>query len=131
MAQLFFLPIGTINGIEYCKMLEDKLEIHMAIHECNMFMQDSAPCHCSKLVSNFLKKKNIKTSPHLNPIKNFWVAIKDKVADEHPTSAKDLKMAIKCIWPQTITAEYCKHLVHSMPCRLQAAIQNKGGHTKY
>ena len=24
-------------------MLEDKLEIHMAIHECNMFMQDGAP----------------------------------------------------------------------------------------
>ena len=65
-------------------------------------MQDGAPCHCSKLVSDFLYK-NIKTldwpgnSPDLNPIKNSWAILKDKVADEHPTSAKDFKMAIKCI----------------------------------
>ena len=63
MAQLAFsfLSIGiAMNGVRYCKMLEDKLEIHMTIRECNMFMQDGAPCHCSKLVSDFLKK-NIKT----------------------------------------------------------------------
>ena len=29
-----------------------------------------------------------------------------------------------------IIVEYCKHLVHSMPCRLQAIIKNKGEHTK-
>ena len=35
-----FLPIGTtLNGVRYRKMLEDKLNIHMAIHECNIFMQ--------------------------------------------------------------------------------------------
>ena len=83
-------------------MLEDKLEIHMAIYECNMFMQDGAPCDRSKLVSNFLKK-NIKTldwpcnSPDLNPFENLWATLKDKVADKHPTSTKDLKMAIKYI----------------------------------
>ena len=42
-------------------MLEDKLEIHMAIHECNMFMKDGAPCHGSKLMSDLLTKKDIKT----------------------------------------------------------------------
>ena len=68
-------------------MLKDKLEIHtLAIHECNMFMQDSAPCHHSKLVSDFLKK-NIKTldwpgnSLDINPIENLWATLKDKVAD--------------------------------------------------
>ena len=59
-------------------MLEDKREIHMqyAIHECNIFMQDGAPCYRSKLVSDFLeKKKNIKAlywagnSPDLNPMR--------------------------------------------------------------
>ena len=100
-------------------MLEDKLEILMAIYECNMFVQDGAPCHCSKFVSDFFKKKNIKTldwpgnSPELNIIENLWAILKDQVADEHPTSAKDLKIAIKRKWMQKITAEYCKHLVHS------------------
>ena len=117
-------------------MLEDKLEIHMAIQECNMFMQDSAPCHCLKLVSVFLKN-NIKmldwlsNNPDLNPIENLWAIQKDKVADKHPTSAKDVEMAIKCIRMQKITTEYCKHLAHSMSCRLQAVVKNKSRHTKY
>ena len=106
----------------------------MAIHECNMFNQDSAPCHHSKLVCDFLEKKNIKAldwpgnSPDLNPIENLWAILKDKEADEHLTSAKYLETAIKCIWMQKITVEY---LVHSMPCCLQAVIKNKGGHVKY
>ena len=53
---LLFLPIETtMNGIKYCKILE----VHMAMYECNMFVHDGAPCHRSKLVSDFLKK-NIK-----------------------------------------------------------------------
>ena len=109
----------------------------MAIHECNMFMQDGAPCHHSKLMSDFLKKKNIKmldcpgNSQDLNQIEKEWAILKDKVADKHPRSATDLKMAIKRIWTQKITAEYCKHLVHSMPCSLKAIIKNKGRHAKY
>ena len=58
IASLFFLPTKTrMNDIRKHKMLEDKLKIHMAIHECNMFMQDSAPCHHSKLMCDFLKKR--------------------------------------------------------------------------
>ena len=100
MAQLvfFILPIGTtLNGVRYRKMLQDKLEIHIAIYECNMLMQDSALCHRLKLVSDFLEKKNNKTldchgnSPNLNSIENLWAILKDKVADEQPTSAKTWK----------------------------------------
>ena len=47
-------------------------------------------------------------SPDLNPIEISWPILKDKVADEHPTSAKNLEMAIKRMRTQTITAEYCK-----------------------
>ena len=49
-----------MNDIRYRKMVEDQIKIHMAIRECNMFMQDGAPCHPSKLVRDFLKK-NMKT----------------------------------------------------------------------
>ena len=70
---LFFLPIEiTMNSLRYPKILKNNLEIHMAIQECNMFMQDGAFCHFSKLVSDFLKKKNIKllnwpgNSPNVN-----------------------------------------------------------------
>ena len=118
-------------------MLENRLKTHMAIYECNMLMQDHAPCHHSKSVSNLFKKKNIKTfdcpvnSSDLNLIENLWAILKDKVANEHPTSAKDPEMKIERIWTQKITAEYYKHLMHSMLCRLQAVIKNKREHTKY
>ena len=86
-------------------------------------MQDSAPCHHSKLLSDFLKKKNIKTldwpgnSPDFNPIENLRAIIKDRMADEHATSAKGMKR----IWTQKIaTRKYCKHLV----------IKNKDVHNK-
>ena len=86
IAILFFLPIGTtMNGDRYRKILEDKLKINIAIHESNMFMQDSAPCHRSKLVSDIPKKKNIKALDwpgnitDRNPIKNLWaIVIKTK-----------------------------------------------------
>ena len=84
-------------------MLENKLEIYMVIYECNMFMQDDVSCHRSKLVSDFLKKKDIKMLDwpgnilDLNPIETLWATRKNKVADEHPTSAKDLEMTIKRI----------------------------------
>ena len=66
-----------MNGVRYRKLWEDRFEIRMALHKCNMFMQGGVPCHRSKLVSDFLKKKNIKTLvwpgniPDLNPIENL------------------------------------------------------------
>ena len=68
-----------------------------------MLMQNGAPCHRSKLVSDFLKKKNIKTlywpgnSPDFNSIEYLWAILKHKVADKHPTSAKDLEITIQHI----------------------------------
>ena len=57
-AGLFFLPTETtMNRIRYRKMLDDKVEIHLTIHECNMLMHDSSPCHRSKLASDFLQEK--------------------------------------------------------------------------
>ena len=113
-------------------MFENQLEIYMAIHECNMFLQDGASCYRLQLVSDFLQKiikmlDWLGNSTDLNLIENFWAILKDKVEDEHPTSAKDLKVGIKRICTQKITAKYCKHLVQSMPCRLQAVIKQKRG----
>ena len=136
---LFFLPSGTtMNGEKYVQLLSDKLQLHMQVHRCNIFMQDGAPCHKSKLVMNFLKKKKVKVldwtgnSPDLNnPIENLWMLIKDKVAEKQPSSLPDLCRAMKEVWVKEISKEYCTNLVNSMPRCLAAAIQNNSGHTKY
>ena len=135
---LLFLPSGTtMNGEKYVQLLSDKLQLHMQVHRCNIFMQDGAPYHRSKLVTIFLKKKKVKVldwsknSPDLNPIENLWAVIKDKVAEKQPSSLSDLCRAIKEVWMKKISKEYCANLVNSMPRRLAAVIQNNGGHTKY
>ena len=77
-AGLFFLPPGTtMNGQKYVDLLKNKLELHMAIHKCKIFMQDGVPRHRYKIVTQFLKSKKIKildwlgNSPDLNHIENL------------------------------------------------------------
>ena len=114
-----------MNGARYLEMLQEKLQLHMA------------PYHRSKIVSEFLKKKKIKTidwpgnSPDLNPIENVCSLLKNKVADRQTTSTQEMETAIKLLWIHNITPEYCRNLVDSMPRRLQAVLNNRGGHTKY
>ena len=135
---LYFLPSGTtMNGEKYVQLLSDKLQLHMQVRRCNIFMQDGAPCHRSKLVTNFLKKKKVKVldwpgnSPDLNPIENLWTVMKNKIAEKQLSSLPDLCRAIKEVWVKEISMEYCANLVNSMPQRLAAVIQNNGGHRKY
>jgi len=53
--------------------------------------------------------------------------MKNKVAEKHPSSAKDLVKVIKEVWVKEISQEFCRNLVHSMPRRLKVVIKNGGG----
>ena len=92
-AGLYFLQSGiTINDAKYLNLLKDKLEIRMIVHDCNVFMHDSAPCCRAKSVKNFLQKKSVDTdtldwpgnTSDPNPIENVWHVMKNQVADQHP-----------------------------------------------
>lgn len=135
---LFFLPRDTnMNGITYLNLLKDKLEQHMNIHYVNTFMHDGAPCHRSKIVTQWLESKFIRVlewpgnSPDCNPIENLWTILKDHVASMRPTSLEHLKDCIKLAWTTKITPEYCSSLVHSMPRRMAEVIKQKGYQTHY
>lgn len=136
---LWFMPEGsTINGAVYLDVLKDKLPQFMAIHDCDTFQQDGAPCHQTKAVKQWLTQNNINllgpwpgNSPDLNPIENCWVLLKRKVAGHNPTSLKELKNAIKKVWIEEISPEYCEKLCLSMRTRIEEVIANKGQHTKY
>jgi len=42
-AGLFFLDPGTtMNGKKYLELMKEKLELHMAVHNCEIFMHDGA-----------------------------------------------------------------------------------------
>ena len=57
-AGLYFVEKNTImNSEKYQTMLKDKLNIHINVHQCNVFMHDGAPCHHAKKVTEYLKNK--------------------------------------------------------------------------
>ena len=137
-ASLSFLPPKTtMNGTKYVALLRSKLQLHMSVHNCSIFMHDGAPCHRSKAVVEFLEQENVQVldwpghSPDLNPIENLWNLMKAKVAEKYPSNLNELQQVIKEVWVQELSSEYCYKLVSSMPGRMQAVIASKGGHTKY
>ena len=51
---LFFLKPGTtMNGQRYLNLMKEKLQLHMSVHDCTIFMQDRAPCYRSKITTDF------------------------------------------------------------------------------
>ena len=138
VAALSFLPPGTtINGPKYVQMFSEKLKLHLQVHNCQIFMQDGAPCHRSKVAKNFVDRNNIDllewpgNSPDLNPIENSWTNIKNKVSEKQPLSGAELVKAIKEAWLKEISKDYCQSLIESMPRRIKVVIKNREGHTKY
>ena len=71
------------------------------------------------------------SSPHLNPIKNLWSIIKNKVKCQDTGSIPKLTAAFKKVWCMDLSQETCRNLVKSMPERLKQVIRNKGEMTKY
>ena len=109
-AGLFFLPPETtMNGQQYVDLLKDKLELHMALHKCKIFMQDGGPRHRSKAVTQFLKSKKNQVqdwpgnSPDLNLIENLWAVLKDKMSEKQTVRAMEEQKVIKTVWVHDIS----------------------------
>jgi transposase len=136
---IWFMPKNTtINGQVYLSILQEKLIIHMGLQNCTTFQHDGAPCHRTVAVTRWIREQGLEllgpwpgSSPDLNPIENMWMMMKQKVAQESPTSEKSLIEAIKRVWVSGISQQYCETLVGSMPTRIKSVIANKGCHSKY
>ena len=135
---LYFIDANkTVNTAEYIKILESKLKMSMTIHKCDIFQQDSAPAHVSKVAKNWFRTNGIQildwpgNSPDLNPIENLWMLLKRKLRQYNPSNIQELIYHIKRVWCTEMSPEVCRSLVFSMPQRVKAVIQNKGYSTKY
>nr|XP_036222535.1 uncharacterized protein LOC106622802 isoform X4 [Bactrocera oleae] len=100
-----------------------------------IFQDDSAPCHRSHKVKEFLEKNGIVqlewpgNSPDLNPIDNLWAVVKKQVAEKKPKKKTDLDNIIMDTWHNGISEELLQNLVTSMPRRIKAVIKANGGQT--
>ena len=125
---------------------EDPDTIQVATEDTYIFMQDNAPCHKATEILEFLEEYRVPLmqwppqSPDLNPIENLWTAFKDAFHKRftelfnHPSKSLEARYRyaeiLKEVW-YTIGQDLVDSLIESMPRRVQAVIDAKGGWTKY
>ncbi|KAG0817752.1 hypothetical protein G6F16_012601 [Rhizopus arrhizus] len=133
---------GSINSDFYIGILEDELmktfDWYDLQKEDIIFQQDNASIHTAKEVSEWLENNNISVlrwpphSPDLNPIENLWSILKRRLLqyEKQPDGMLELWSRIENVW-ESITQNECQKLIESMPKRIKAVYNAKGGHTKY
>lgn len=135
------LPEG-LDGPTYINILEDELQhtidSYFPAGKHFIFQQDGASVHRSKVVQAWLKEHPMPIlpwpaqSPDLNPIEHVWADVKRRIRENYEDidGKEKLWEAIQVEWEAT-PVQLIKNLYASMPRRLQAVIQAKGGVTKY
>lgn len=133
---------GTLRSNQYIDVLRNVLLPYLDTlehpKEEYIFMQDGAPCHTSISSMDCLNSLELEVlpwpgnSPDFNPIENCWAYLKSKVYSRRNNTIAALKKNIEEVWKNDHGMRMMiKKCVESIPNRIQAAIQAKGGSTKY
>lgn len=133
-----------VNAVSYRAVLEEQLP--NLCTNGTIFMQDNAPIHTSRLITNWLRENGYETmpfppySPDLNPIENVWKKLKEGVDrldpqlvwTHMPPRAKEERLheLVDQAW-NDIEETLLATLVDSMPRRVQAVVNADGWYTKY
>ena len=143
----------NINKTRYVRLL--RRHLFPVIHQMNsfglqlediFFQQDNAPVHKACSVMNWFERNSIQLvehppySPDLNPIEHVWVELKKRLHQQYPRIGdtpggkeavkKRLAEVLPLVW-ETIPEEFFEKLWKSMPDRVSAVLEARGGYTKY
>lgn len=102
--------------------------------------EDNDPKHASHYCRDYLKKKEKagvlammdwpSQSPDMNLIESLWAIVDSKIPKGQRTSKDQMWKLAQEAW-RSVTQREIDSLFESMPRRMKAVIQAKGGHTKY
>lgn len=138
---LFRIP-KAMKAHEFADLLERKLlpsMLQIFDGDVNgfVFMQDGDGTHTAKSVQNCLAALRVEQllpwpahSPDLNPIENAWAIVERYLQRVNPRTERGLWAAMQEAWA-TIDGAALVRLTTSLPRRLQAVKDAKGGHTQY
>lgn len=133
---------GKMNSEVYQKILEeeylDTLEDKGKSVSETILQQDNDPKHTSGSTRAWLEEKNIQVlpwapqSPDMNPIEHLWNEVDRRLRrlPELPKNREDLWNKLLAVWIG-IEPEFVQRLITSMPDRVAALEQAKGGYTRY
>lgn len=138
---LYFVE-GTLRQDQYRRIISDVFLPFLDALEPPLddytFMQDGAPCHTARSITDIFEREGIivlpwpGNSPDMNPIENCWAHLKKLVYSRPNTNKTMLMDNIRDIWENS--AEFKKIVLSnmsSMPNRIRDLIKAKGGMTKY
>lgn len=138
--------VGTIDFIDskmnadvYISLLDANLKpsvLKLGMGRRYIFQQDNDPKHTSRKAKDFFKSRKVDVlewppqSPDLNPIEHLWDILKREVHQVHSSSISNLKARVREVW-ENISPEVTAKLVESIPRRLDAVLESRGGPTRY
>ena len=133
---------GTLDSKCYLEVLDDYVIASFEWYGMNpaksTFQHDNARVHTSSIVQNWFREHNITVlkwpanSPDLNPIEHVWAYIKRQLNQykRPPKDMDELWRRVEEIWAK-ISRKLIRKLYESMPRRIRALLQSRGGAIKY
>jgi hypothetical protein len=133
---------GKMDADPYVGILEENLEDSLEYYGKERgdftFQQDNDSKHKSKKAQTWFQDNNIDLLPwlaqlsDLNPIEHLCNHLKTRLEEyeESPREMGELWERVDKKWNE-IEPEVCQNLIESIPRRVEAVIQAKGGYTKY
>ena len=135
---------GNITAASFCEYIfPDRYDFWLDVIQSDpetpfYIMMDNTPPHTAKTTQRAFEQASIlllpwpPSSPDLNPIKNIWGMIKDRINARQPrlTKKEEILAAIQEEWDR-ISGRELDNLISSMPTRIQQVIKARGGPTKW
>jgi hypothetical protein len=139
--KLILIPVGKRTALDYIEYVYENALSGYYHHADNpaelILMEDGAPTHRGIQPKLWREAYGINRmvwpaqSPDLNPIENVWRLMKAWVTLQRiPEDEKSMWRLVQRAWDH-VRMEFLDKLLDSMPDRMQAVIDAKGGATRW